>query len=88
MTQIHPALERVLGPRMDHPAVPDLIETWPTPAALTTAGKTRVRTRLLKKAPRLGGRLTEEIFAARWRIQHNQRELKPVVGLDHFEGPS
>ena len=64
LTQIHPALERVLGPRLDHPAVLDLLETWPTPAALTTAGKTRVRTRLLKKAPRLGGRLTEEIFAA------------------------
>jgi hypothetical protein len=62
--QIHPALERVLGPRLDHPAVLDLLETWPTPAALTAAGKTRVRTRLLKKAPRLGGRFTEEIFAA------------------------
>ena len=64
LTQIHPALERVLGPRLDHPAVLDLLETWPTPAALTSAGKSRVRTRLLKKAPRLGGRLTEEIFAA------------------------
>ena len=41
----------------------DLLETWPTPAAPATAGKTR-RTRLLKKAPRLAGRLTEEIFAA------------------------
>jgi len=64
LTQIHPALERVLGPRLDHPAVLDLLETWPTPAALAAAGKARVRTRLLKKAPRLGGRLTEEIFAA------------------------
>ncbi len=64
LTQIHPALERVLGPRLDHPAVLDLLETWPTPAALTAAGKTKVRTRLLKKAPRLGGRLTDEIFAA------------------------
>src|SRR6476619_700490 len=64
LTQIHPALERVLGPRLDHPAVLDLLETWPTPSALTTAGKARVRTRLLKKAPRLVGRLTDEIFAA------------------------
>jgi transposase len=64
LTQIHPALERVLGPRLDHPAVLDLLETWPTPAALAAAGKARVRTRLLKKAPRLGGRLAEEIFAA------------------------
>ena len=64
LTQIHPALERVLGPRLDHPAVLDLLETCPTPGALTAAGKTRVRSRLLKRAPRLGGRLTEEIFAA------------------------
>lgn len=64
LTQIHPALERALGPRLDHPAVLDLIETWPTPAALTAAGKTKVRSRLLKRAPRLGGRLTEDIFAA------------------------
>ena len=41
-----------------------VLETWTTPAALTAAGKTKVRTRLLKKAPRLGGRLTDEIFAA------------------------
>jgi transposase len=64
LTQIHPALERVLGPRLDHPAVLDLLETWSTPTALAAAGKTRVRTRLLKKAPRLGGRLAEDIFAA------------------------
>ena len=30
LTQIHPALERVLGPRLDHPAVLDLLRTWPT----------------------------------------------------------
>jgi hypothetical protein len=41
-----------------------VLETWTTPAALTAAGKTKVRTRLLKKAPRLGGWLTEEVFAA------------------------
>src|SRR5690242_9161899 len=64
LTQIHPALERVLGPRLHHPAVLDLLQTWPTPATLAAAGKTKVRTRLLKRAPRLGGRLTEEIFAA------------------------
>src|SRR6476661_3628346 len=39
LTQIHPALERVLGPRLDHPAVLDLLETWPTPATLAAAGR-------------------------------------------------
>ena len=49
---------------MDHPAVLDLLETWPIPADLTKAGKSKVRSRLLKRAPRIGARLTEEIFAA------------------------
>ncbi len=31
LTQIHPALERVLGPRLDHPAVLDLLERYPSP---------------------------------------------------------
>lgn len=64
LTQIHPALERVLGPRLDHPAVLDLIRTWPTPATLRTAGRKRVATRLRKLAPRMYDRLTEEIFTA------------------------
>lgn len=41
LTQIHPALERVLEPRLDHPAVLDLIQTWPTPADLRAAGPKR-----------------------------------------------
>ncbi len=34
LTHIHPALERVLGPRLDHPAVLDLLERYPSPAAV------------------------------------------------------
>ena len=64
LVQIHPTLERVLGPRLDHPAVLDLMQTWPTPAALAAAGRKRVLARLVKKAPRMGTRLTEDIFAA------------------------
>ena len=64
LTQIHPALERVLGPRLDHPAVLDLIRAWPTPADLRAAGPKRVATRLRKLAPRMYDRLTEEIFTA------------------------
>jgi len=64
LTQIHPALERVLGPRMYHPAVPVLRETWLIPADLTKAGQTKVHSWPLKRAPRIGARLTEEIFAA------------------------
>ena len=64
LTQIHPALERVLGPHLDHPAVLDLIQTWPTPADLAAAGTKRITTRLTKRAPRLGSRLAVQITRA------------------------
>ena len=54
LTQIHPALERVLGPRLDHPAVLDLLRTWPTPAALrcTPAGSRITEPAAKRRAPR------------------------------------
>lgn len=64
LTQIHPALERVLGPHLDHPAVLDLIETWPTPADLAAAGTRRITARLRRGAPRLADRLAAQITAA------------------------
>ncbi len=64
LTQIHPGLERVLRPRLDHPAVLDLLRTWPTLAPLRAAGRKRVATRLKKLAPRMYDRLTGEIFDA------------------------
>lgn len=64
LTQIHPALERVLGPRITHPAVADLLGRYPTPAQLRTAGPGHVRARLRKHAPRLAASLTEQIFQA------------------------
>ncbi|MBG6185246.1 transposase [Arthrobacter sp. CAN_A214] len=64
LTQIHPALERALGPHLDHPAVADLLTRYPTPAALKTAGRGHVRARLKKHAPRAAERLTEAIFTA------------------------
>jgi transposase len=64
LTQIHPALERVLGPRLDHPAVLDLLRTWLTPEALRHAGRRRIGKRLTKLAPRMGERLAGEIIDA------------------------
>lgn len=64
LTQIHPALERALGPRIAHPAVTDLLTRYPTPARLKGAGRGQVRARLKKHAPRLAERLTEEVFTA------------------------
>lgn len=34
LTQIHPALERVVGSHLDHPAMLDLLERYPSPAQL------------------------------------------------------
>ncbi len=64
LTQIHPALERVLGPRLDHPAVLDLLVRYPSPAALASAGQRRLANRLSKLAPRLATRLATEITEA------------------------
>lgn len=64
LTQIHPALERALGPHLDHPAVADLLTRYPTPQALRTAGRGHVKVRLKKHAPRAAERHTDAIFTA------------------------
>lgn len=64
LTQIHPALERVIGPHLDHPAVLDLLQHYPSPATLQAAGEKRIANRLVKLAPRLGRRLAVEIVVA------------------------
>lgn len=64
LTQIHPALERVLGPRLDHPAVLDLLERYPSPAALAAAGPKTLANRLIKLAPRIGKNIAADIAQA------------------------
>ncbi|OMT77499.1 transposase [Burkholderia pseudomallei] len=64
LTQIHPALERVLGPRLDHPAVLDLLERYPSPSALAAANEKTLANRLTKLAPRMGKNWAAEIVQA------------------------
>ncbi|GDO95341.1 transposase [Escherichia coli] len=65
LTQIHPALERVLGPRLDHPAVLDLLQRYPSPEKLALLGEKKLATQLCcKLAPRLGKRLAADITQA------------------------
>jgi len=64
LTQIHPALERVLGPELDHPAVLDLLERYPSPEAMRALGRARLAARLRRLAPRIGDRLADRIVAA------------------------
>lgn len=61
---VHPHLERVLGPRVAHPAVLALLERYGSPASIRAAGRDQVAALLSEHAPRLGGRLAREIFAA------------------------
>ncbi|WP_139358448.1 IS110 family transposase, partial [Escherichia coli] len=61
LTLIHPALERVLGPRLDHPAVLDLLQRYPSPEKLALLGEKKLATQLCKLAPRLGKRLAADI---------------------------
>lgn len=64
LTQIHPALERVPGPRLDHPAVLDLLERYPSPAELAATSEKTLANRLTKLAPRMGKSLAAEIVQA------------------------
>ena len=45
-TQVHPALEKILGPWLEHDAVLEVIVSWPTPAALRKAGRARIDAKL------------------------------------------
>ncbi|WP_026821272.1 IS110 family transposase, partial [Arthrobacter castelli] len=64
LTQVHPALERVIGPHLDHPAMAALLQKYPSPAAMRRAGQARVAAHLRKTAPRAGKRWAAEVFAA------------------------
>jgi hypothetical protein len=64
LTQIHPHLERVLGPRIQHPAVLTLLEQFGSPKAIRKAGRRRLITLLRPKTPRMAERLVEDIFTA------------------------
>lgn len=64
LTQIHPALERIVGPHLDHPAMLDLLEHYPSPAQLASASEKQLANRLTKLAPRMGKRWAAEIVQA------------------------
>jgi len=64
LTQIHPALERVVGKHLDHPAMVELLVKYPTPETLRKAGQKRVAALLSRHAPRAGKTWTQDVFAA------------------------
>ncbi|MDR6325592.1 transposase [Actinoplanes couchii] len=64
LTQIHPALERVLGPKVQHKAVLELLSRCGGPAGLRRAGRSKLVEIVRPKAPRMGERLIEQILTA------------------------
>lgn len=64
LSQIHPSLERILGSRLQHPAVLTLLQRFGVSAQIRKAGRRRLVTLLRPQAPRTAERLVDEIFAA------------------------
>lgn len=64
LTQIHPPLERVLGPKLQHPAVLELLSRCGGPAGLRKAGPAKLLEIVKARAPRMGARLIEQILTA------------------------
>jgi len=64
LTQIHPDLKRVLGPKANHPAVLELLSRFGGPQRLRQAARRRLLTLARKLAPRMGEQLVDDIVAA------------------------
>lgn len=64
LTQIHPALERVLGPHVQKKAPLALLQRFGGPAGMRTAGPRRLSIASTKASPRAGAALAEQITQA------------------------
>jgi transposase len=64
LTGIHPALERVLGPRVTHQAVLEILSRCGGPIGIGKAGRRKLTTIAVKHAPRMGTTLVESILTA------------------------
>ncbi|WP_226345331.1 IS110 family transposase, partial [Agilicoccus flavus] len=64
LTQIHPALERALGPRLHHQAVLELLTRFGGPTGLRAAGRRRLLAVARPRAPRSYGKIIDAIQAA------------------------
>lgn len=64
LTQVNPALERVLGPRVQHPAVLELLIRFGGPTGLRAAGRRRLLAVVKPRAPRSHQRLVDDIATA------------------------
>jgi transposase len=64
LTGLHPALERVLGPRIAHPAVLEILSRCGGPTGIRKAGRRKLAAIATRNAPRMGATLVEHVIAA------------------------
>ena len=80
-TQIHPALERALGPHLDHPSMLDLFEHHPSLAQLASLSQKQLVNRLVKLAldfPRFPGHL---ILCVRGVCHGQVKDAEPIEAV-------
>src|SRR5699024_5351340 len=64
LVDVHPALERALGPHLDKKAGPALLARFGGPVGIAAASRTSLRALLRKHAPRAHGRILDAIADA------------------------
>jgi transposase len=64
LTQVHPALERVLGPKVQHPAVIDLLIRFGGPQGLAAASRRQLVAATKTRAPRSHEALVDAVVQA------------------------
>ena len=64
LRHVHPALERLLGPRLDRAGILDLLAAAPTPAALAELGVQGMAELMAPRSPRLARTLPAQILTA------------------------
>ena len=64
LAQMHPPLERVVGPKLQYHGVLAVLKRWPTPAQLREANIRRITAVLTRHGSRCAARLAADIIAA------------------------
>lgn len=64
LVAVSPALERVVGDRLGQAGIRDLLARHPTPNALRTAGKARIRKLIARRSPRIAEKVAQLVWEA------------------------
>ncbi|HEU0086267.1 MAG TPA: IS110 family transposase, partial [Pseudonocardiaceae bacterium] len=83
LTGIHPALERVLGPKITHPAVLEILSRCGGSAGIRAAGRRTLTAIATAHAPRIGEKLVRHLLSTsgRWRRLEGLGSVANVNGL-------